>query len=137
MGILFLTPIAYTLGIVKYNQFYKLFTVLSPINVRAPSFSKWPPILGWMGRVGPLCSNPRLNTGSITLHVYGSISQRLFYYKINVCFAFPVIYTIKTIDVTDGSCEITRCSDVTSRKPCNITSCCVLCNDMSHRPCNM
>ena len=63
MGILFLTPIFYTLGIVKYDQFYsKIFTVLSPVYVRAPSFSKWPPILGWLGPVGPLCCNPRLNT---------------------------------------------------------------------------
>ena len=31
--------------------------------------------------------------------------QQLFYYKINVCYAFPVIF--KTIDVTDGSCEST------------------------------
>ena len=30
--------------------------------MRAPSFSKRPPILGWMGPVGPLCCNPRLNT---------------------------------------------------------------------------
>ena len=29
--------------------------------MRAPSFSKWPPILGWMGPVGPLYCNPRLN----------------------------------------------------------------------------
>ena len=28
---------------------------------------------------------------SITLHVYRNISQQLFYYQINVCFAFPVI----------------------------------------------
>ena len=27
----------------------------------------------------------------ITLHVYQSINQQLFYYKINVCNAFPVI----------------------------------------------
>ena len=67
MGILFLTPIFYTLGIFKYNQSYKKFTVLSPIYVRAPSFSKWPPILGWMGPVGPLCCNPRLNTVSVIL----------------------------------------------------------------------
>ena len=32
-------------------------------------------------------------------------------------------YTVKTIDVTDGSFLITWRSDVTSRKPCNITSC--------------
>ena len=67
MGILFLTPIFYTLGIFKYNQSYKKFTVLSPIYVRAPSFSKWPPILGWMGRVGPLCCNPRLNTADLSI----------------------------------------------------------------------
>ena len=29
-----------------------------------------------------------------------------FIVKINVCYAFPDIYTIKTVDVTDGSCEI-------------------------------
>ena len=40
----------------------KIFTVLSPIYVRAPSFSIWPPILGWIGPVGPLCCNSRLNT---------------------------------------------------------------------------
>ena len=33
---------------------------------------------------------------------------------------FLPFYTIKTNDVTDGSCEITWRSDVTSRKPCNI-----------------
>ena len=46
----------------------KIFTVLSPIYVRAPSFSKWPPIIGWMGKVGPLCCSPRLNT--VFLHQY-------------------------------------------------------------------
>ena len=46
----------------------KIFTVLSPIYVRAPSFSKWPPILGWMGPVGPLYCNPRLNAG----HLYAN-----------------------------------------------------------------
>ena len=40
---------------------------------------------------------------------------------------FLSFYTIKTIDVTDWSCESTWRSDVTSRKPCNITSCSVLC----------
>ena len=39
---------------------------------------------------------------SITLHDYRYISQQLFYYKINVCDTFPVIYTIKTIDFRDG-----------------------------------
>ena len=34
----------------------------------------------------------------------------------------------KNVHVTDGSCEITSRSDVTSRKPVNITSCHVLCN---------
>ena len=36
-----------------------------------------------------------------------------------------------------GSCEVTWRSDVTSRKPVNITSCCVLCNVTSGKPCNM
>ena len=44
---------------------------------------------------------------SITLHVYRNISQQLFYYLIKVCYIFPAILTIKTIDVTDGSFEIT------------------------------
>ena len=30
---------------------------------------------------------------SITLHVYRDISQPLVYYTINVCYAYPVIYT--------------------------------------------
>ena len=41
---------------------------------------------------------------------------------------FQSFYTVKTIDVTDGSWEITWHSDVTSCKPCNITSCRVLCS---------
>ena len=41
------------------------------------------------------------------------------------------------VDVTDGSCEITGRSDVTSREPVNITSCRVLCNVTSGKPCNM
>ena len=32
--------------------------------VRATSFSKWPPISGWMGPAGPLHCNPRLNTAT-------------------------------------------------------------------------
>ena len=39
---------------------------------------------------------------------------------------FLSFYTVKTIDFTDGSCEMSRRSDVNSRKPCNITSCGVL-----------
>ena len=50
---------------------------------------------------------------------------------------FLSFYTIKTIDFTDGSWEITWRSDVTSRKPCNIASCRVLCNITSGKPCNM
>ena len=45
---------------------------------------------------------------------------------------FLPVWTIKTIDVMDGSREITWRSDVTSRKPCNITSCRVLCKTMRH-----
>ena len=45
---------------------------------------------------------------------------------------FLPFWTIKPIDVTDGSCEITWCYDVTSRKPCNITSCRMLCKTMRH-----
>ena len=50
---------------------------------------------------------------------------------------FLSFYTIKSIYVKDGSCEITWRSDVTSSKPYNITSCCVLCNVTSGKPCNM
>ena len=39
-----------------------------------------------------------------------------FYLKINVCHAFPVILTIKTIDVTDGSFELL---DVLTSVPLN------------------
>ena len=41
---------------------------------------------------------------------------------------FLAFRTIKTIEIMDGSCEITRRSDVTSSKPCNITVCPVFCN---------
>ena len=84
MGILFLTPIFYTLGIFKYNQSYKKFTVLSPIYVRAPSFSKWPPILGWMGPVGPLCCNPRLNTEENIYNFTLEISVYLNLWGLNI-----------------------------------------------------
>ena len=50
---------------------------------------------------------------------------------------FLSFYTVKTIDVTDESCEITWRVDVTSRKPCNITSCRMLCNVTSGKPCNI
>ena len=43
---------------------------------------------------------------SITLHVYRNISQQLFYYIINVCYAFPAILEYQIIDVTDGSCDV-------------------------------
>ena len=36
---------------------------------------------------------------------------------------FLSFYTVKTIDVTGGFCEITWRSDLTSGKTCNITSC--------------
>ena len=39
---------------------------------------------------------------------------------------FLSFYTIKTIEITDESCEITWRPDVTSRKPYKITSCRVL-----------
>ena len=50
---------------------------------------------------------------------------------------FLSFYTAKTIDVTYGSCKITLRPDVTSRKPCNNTSCRVLCNVTSGKPCNI
>ena len=73
----------------------------------------------------------------ITLHVYRNTSQQLFYYIINVCYAFPAIFDHKNVDVTDGSCENTWRSDVTSRKPVNIISCRVLCNVTYGKPCDL
>ena len=51
---------------------------------------------------------------------------------------FLSFHTVKTIEVTGGSCEITRRSGVTSRKPCNITSCPVFFNVTSanHATCS-
>ena len=50
---------------------------------------------------------------------------------------FLPFLTIKTIGDTDGSSEITWRSDVTSRKPCDITLCGVLYNVTSGKPCDM
>ena len=50
---------------------------------------------------------------------------------------FLSFYTVKTIDVMGGFCEMTRRSDVTSHKPCNITLCRVLYNVTSGKPCNI
>ena len=44
---------------------------------------------------------------SITLHVYRNISQQLFIIKQMYLIHFLSFYTVKTIDVTDGFCEIT------------------------------
>ena len=47
---------------------------------------------------------------------------------------FLPFWEIRTIDITDGSCEITLRSDVTSHKPCNITLFCVIWNVTSSKP---
>ena len=51
---------------------------------------------------------------------------------------FLPFWTIKTIEVTDeATCKITLRYDVTSNKPYNLTSCPVLCNVMSGKPCDI
>ena len=59
----------------------------------------------------------------------------LLYNKCMLCISCH--FWPKNVHVTDGSCKITWRSDVTSRKPVNITSCRVLCNVTSGKPCNM
>ena len=50
---------------------------------------------------------------------------------------FMPFWTIKSIDVKDGSFKITSGSDHTSRKLCNITLCRVICKVTSGKPCDM
>ena len=64
-------------------------------------FSKWPPILGWMGPVCPLCCNPRLNTVS---HIQKPVSN----------FHLCQIFTIKVYMPTVQFAEVPNKSSISN-----------------------